>query len=73
MPFKKHYHITLTNLVAQAMCLYYQINYVLTDVPDERTNFHTQFCRVNPMLYKNISTILDGVEEQGHYIGTYLA
>ena len=34
------------------MTLYYQINYTLTDVPDDAAYFHAQFRRVNPLPYK---------------------
>jgi hypothetical protein len=35
--------------------------------------FHAQFRRVNPLPYKEVVTLLDGVTGQGHYVGTYLA
>ncbi len=73
MPFRKHCRITITNLADQQMCLYYQINYTLTVIPEDRAYFHAQFRRVNPLPYKDIYTILDGVIGQGHYVGTYLA
>jgi len=28
---------------------------------------------VNPILYKDIYTIVDGIKGKGHYVGTYLA
>ena len=70
MPFRKHCHITLTNLDDSEMVLYYQINYTLTDVPDDCAYFHAQFRRSNPLKYKEVHTILDGVSGQGHYVGT---
>lgn len=73
MPFRKHCRITLTNLADQEMRLYYQINYTLTNVPEDRAYFHAQFRRVNPLPYKTPYTILDRVEGHGHYVGTYLA
>ena len=73
MPFRKRCRITMTNIAEQDMVLYYQINYALTDVPDDRAYFHAQFRRVNPLPYKSVYTILDGVEGQGHYVGTYMA
>jgi hypothetical protein len=63
----------MTNIAEQDMVLYYQINYALTDVPDDRAYFHAQFRRVNPLPYKEVYPILDGVEGQGHYVGTYMA
>jgi hypothetical protein len=73
MPFRKRAHITMTNTADTAMILYYQINYALTEVPEAAACFHAQFRRVNPLPYKQVYTILDGVRGQGHYVGTYLA
>lgn len=73
MPFRKHCRITMTNIADTDMALYYQINYTLTEVPEDTAYFHAQFRRVNPLPYKEVVTILDGVRGQGHYVGTYLA
>ncbi|MHB9022669.1 MAG: glycoside hydrolase family 172 protein [Armatimonadota bacterium] len=73
MPFRKSCKITMTNINTEAMVLYYQINYTLTDVPDDAAYFHAQFRRVNPLPYKDVYTILDGVKGQGQYVGTYMA
>ena len=73
MPFRKGCKITMANLADEPMTLYYQINYTLTEVPDDAAYFHAQFRRVNPLPYKQVYTILDGVRGQGHYIGTYMA
>ena len=73
MPFRKKCRITLTNISADTMRLYYQINYTLTDVPDDAAYFHAQFRRVNPLPYKDVYTILDGVKGQGQFVGTYMA
>ena len=55
------------------MTLYYQVNYTLTDVPEDAAYFHAQFRRSNPLPYKEVYTILDGVKGHGHYVGTYMA
>jgi hypothetical protein len=73
MPFRKSCKITMTNINTEAMRLYYQINYTLTDVPEDAAYFHAQFRRVNPLPYKDVYTILDGVQGQGQYVGTYMA
>ena len=73
MPFHKRCRITLTNIAEDDMVLYYQVNYTLTDVPQDCAYFHAQFRRVNPLPYKDVFTILDGVKGQGHYVGTYMA
>ena len=73
MPFHKKARLTLENLDDSAMSLYYQINYTLTPVPEDAAQFHAQFRRENPLKTKGLYTILDGVEGQGQYVGTYLA
>lgn len=73
MPFRKRCRITVENIAAEEMRLYYQINYSLTDVPEDCAYFHAQFRRVNPLPYKEVYTILDGVQGNGHYVGTYMA
>lgn len=73
MPYRKGFRITMTNIAAQEMTLYYQITFAETDVPDDAAYFHAQFRRVNPLPYKQVYTILDGVRGQGQYVGTYLA
>lgn len=73
MPFRKRCRITFTNIADEEMRLYYQINYTLTDVPEDVGYFHAQFRRSNPLPYKTDYTILDGVQGQGHYVGIYMA
>jgi hypothetical protein len=73
MPFRRSAKITMENLDEQEMTLYYQIDYTLTDVPEDAGYFHAQFRRSNPLPYKTDYTILDGVKGWGHYVGTYLA
>lgn len=73
MPFRKRCRITMTNIADEDMRLYYQINYTLTDVPEDRAYFHAQFRRTNPLPYKDVYTIVDGIQGKGHYVGTYMA
>jgi len=73
MPFRKRCIISLKNRDDEACILYYQFNYVLTDVPESCAYFHAQFRRTNPLPFKQDYTILDGVTGWGHYVGTYLA
>jgi len=73
MPFRKHCRMTFENIADEAIVLYYQVNYTLTDVPDDAAYLHAQWRRSNPLPYKEVHTILDGVKGQGHYVGTYLA
>jgi hypothetical protein len=83
MPFRKGFKMTIENIGAKPrpgespntnqFTVYYQINYTLTEVPADAAYFHAQFRRVNPLPYKDVYTILDGVKGWGHYVGTYLA
>jgi hypothetical protein len=73
MPFRRRCRITMENIGKDPMTLYYQINYTLTDVPDDAAYFHAQFRRSNPLPYKEVHTILDGVKGHGQYVGTYIA
>lgn len=72
MPFRRRCRITMENQDTEAIILYYQIDYVLTEIPEEAGYFHAQFRRVNPLPYKEDYTILDHVEGRGQYVGTYL-
>jgi hypothetical protein len=73
MPFRTRARMTMTNLSDEAIYVYYQINYALTEVPDDVSYFHAQFRRTNPLPHKEVYTLLDGVKGQGHYVGTYMA
>lgn len=73
MPFRKKCKITMENIDQKGLRLYYQIDYALTDVPDDAAYFHAQFRRVNPLPEGDVYTILDKVKGAGHYVGLYLA
>ena len=73
MPFRQSARFTLENSSDETISVYYQINYSLTDVPDHSGYFHAQFRRTNPLPYKTDYTIIDQIEGQGQYVGTYMA
>jgi hypothetical protein len=73
MPFRKRCRITVENIAEEQMTLYYQINYTHTDVPDDCAYFHAQFRRTNPLPYKDVYTIVDGIRGKGHWVGVYMA
>lgn len=73
MPFRKSARITVENTTNDEVgALYYQVTYSLTDIPECAGYLHAQFRRTNPVPYKQVHTILDGVKGHGHYVGTYL-
>lgn len=73
MPFRKSAKLTIENLCEDPIILYYQIDYTLTDIPDDAAYFHAQWRRNNPLPYKEVHTIVDNIKGQGHYVGTYIA
>lgn len=78
MPFRNRCRITIENRntaaeAPQGTTVFYQVNYTLTDVPDDRAYFHAQFRRNNPLPCKQVHTLLDSVAGWGQYVGTYMA
>src|ERR1700676_1497816 len=73
MPFRKKCRITMENIDNDPMMLYYQVDYILTEVPDDAAYFHAQFRRVNSLPVKTACVLLDGVQGRGQYVGTYMA
>ena len=73
MPFRHKCRITLENIDSKAMTLYYQVDYLLTEIPSDAAYFHAQFRRTNPLPYKQPYVLLDSVRGKGQYVGTYLA
>ncbi|MFC7620583.1 glycoside hydrolase family 172 protein [Microlunatus sp. GCM10028923] len=73
MPFRQHCRITVENLADEECVLFYQVNYQLTEVPEDAAYFHAQFRRTNPLPYAEEYTIIDGVSGRGHYVGTSVA
>jgi hypothetical protein len=72
MPFRHKARITMENLDEKPMTLFYQIDYTLSDVPKDAAYYHAQFRRVNPLPYKQVYTIVDGIKGRGQYVGTYM-
>jgi hypothetical protein len=73
MPFRKKCRITMENIDDNDMVLYYQVDYTLTDIPDDAGYFHAQFRRTNPLPYKKDYVLVDSIAGKGQYVGTYLA
>ncbi|MBS0664461.1 MAG: DUF2961 domain-containing protein [Verrucomicrobia bacterium] len=74
MPFRKHARITVENTMAQDLThFFYTINFTLEPVPADALYFHAQFRRTNPVPYKEVYTILQGVKGHGQYVGTFMS
>ena len=62
----------MENINTERMVLYYQVDYTLTDVPEDAGYFHAQFRRANTNMTSDY-TIVDGIKGKGQYVGVYLA
>jgi len=72
MPFHKKCRITMQNIAAERMSIYYQVDYTLTEVPQDAGYFHAQFRRNNPVK-EGLYVLADSIYGKGQYVGTYLA
>lgn len=65
--------MTIENLSAEKEAqFFYQVDYELSDIPEDTLYFHAQFRRVNPIKYMDDITVVDGIEGSGNYVGTYM-
>ena len=63
----------MENIDTKDMVLYYQVDYILTEVPADAAYFHAQFNRTNPLPYKQNYTLVNSIKGRGQYVGTYMA
>ncbi len=74
MPFRTSARITLENRTKDEVGgFFYQVTYTLAEVPSDAAYLHAQWRRSNPLPYKAVHTLLDGVKGWGQYVGTYIA
>jgi len=72
MPFRKKCRMTMTNINTERMVLYYQVDYTLTQVPEDAGYFHAQFRRKSS-VEGGVCTLVDSIEGKGQYVGVSLA
>ena len=72
MPYFKGFRLEIENSGAEDANIYYQIDCEEKKIPEESLYFHAQFRRVNPLPYKEVYTIVDGIKGNGLYVGTYM-
>ena len=74
MPFHKSARVTVENQnELDITALFYQFDYTLyDDLPKNTATFHAQWRRQNLTEKGKDYVILDGVEGQGQYVGTFL-
>jgi hypothetical protein len=73
MPFQKSARWTIENLAEAEVIFFFQIDYCLTNIPADAAYFHARWRRSNPLPYREVHTVVDGITGKGHYVGTYLA
>lgn len=73
MPFRRHARITIENINnREEMRLYYQINYTLTEIPDDEAYFHAQFRRSNPTVNSHTLSLTGSKEKDNMWAHTLL-
>jgi len=74
MPFRQRARITVENQRGEPIYgFFYQITYALTEVPENSAYFHAQWRRSMTTREYPEHVILEGIQGQGHYVGTFLA
>ncbi|MGD0911320.1 MAG: glycoside hydrolase family 172 protein [Terracidiphilus sp.] len=74
MPFRKSARITIENQGTETINgFFYQISYSLEEVPANAAYFHAEWRRSLTTREHPEHVILDGVEGQGQYVGTFIA
>ncbi len=73
MPFRKHAKITIENQSPEDIGgFFYQITYALEAVPEDAAYFHAVWRRSMGTRERPEHVIADGIEGQGHYVGTFV-
>lgn len=74
MPFRKRARVTIESQHREPITgFFYQITYALSEVPEKAAYLHAQWRRSMTSRQNPEHTLLDGIQGQGHYVGTYLA
>jgi len=63
----------MENIGDKDIVLNYQVDYVLTKVPNDAGYFHAKFRPLNPLPYKSVCTLVNGIKGKEQYVGTYMA
>ena len=70
MPFRRRCRITLENTAPHSLWSFYQINYTLTELPEDIGYFHARYREMAPVPKGEIYTVIDGIHGKGQYVGT---
>ncbi|MCL2093478.1 MAG: DUF2961 domain-containing protein [Treponema sp.] len=72
MPFRGHAKVTIENRSPERVEFFYAISMEEGEVDPREAYFHAKFRRSNPLPYKENYLIIDGIEGEGHYVGTQM-
>ena len=72
MPYRKGFRVEIENITDTSFAVFYQIDCEEKEIPEDALYFHAQFRRTNPLPYKDVYTIVDGIQGNGQYVGTYM-
>ena len=73
MPFSRRARVTLRNVGPEDAVVYFSIDGLADKISPDQAYFHAAWRRSHPLPERAPHVIIDGVEGEGHYIGTYLA
>jgi hypothetical protein len=73
MPFRSAARLTIENLAATPVILYYQITFEVGTDESYSGYLHAQWRRSNPLRTGSVHPLLERVRGAGQYVGTYLA
>ena len=73
MPFRESARLTIENLATTEARIYYQVTYEVGGEYADSGYLHAQWRRSNPLELMKTHTLVDGIEGQGQYVGTYIA
>jgi hypothetical protein len=73
MPFRDGARLTIENTSEVDVRIYFQITYEIGGDHSADAYFHAQWRRSNPLEDLRPHVILEGIEGQGQYVGTYIA
>ncbi|MDO5661436.1 MAG: DUF2961 domain-containing protein [Brachybacterium sp.] len=72
MPFRDGARLTLENTSGATATVYYQITFEQGGDHAQDGYFHAQWRRSNPLAARTPHVLLEGIEGQGQYVGTYM-
>ena len=73
MPFQTGAWLSVENLSDEEIVFFYQVDYELGGDVSGLGYLHAQWRRSNPLPDKTTHVLVEGIEGQGHYVGTYMS